>query len=95
MHDADQAIIFSFCAVAKGTCHRAPTKGMNGVVGVEVQLGGKEEEEGQNKKIKSIVDKATGQDAGAHLVSPGEWAFIMMPPGLTIGFILSLCSWQQ
>lgn len=21
---------------------------------------------------------------------PGEWAFIMMPPGLTIGFILSL-----
>lgn len=24
------------------------------------------------------------------MVSPGEWAFIMMPPGLTIGFILSL-----
>lgn len=36
------------------------------------------------------MDKAAGQDAGAHLVSPGEWAFIMMPPGLTIGFILSL-----
>lgn len=42
------------------------------------------------QRIKSIVDKAAGQDAGAHLVSPGEWAFIMMPPGLTIGFILSL-----
>lgn len=36
------------------------------------------------------MDKAAGQDAGAHLVSPCEWAFIMMPPGLTIGFILSL-----
>lgn len=24
------------------------------------------------------------------MVSPREWAFIMMPPGLTIGFILSL-----
>lgn len=33
------------------------------------------------RRIKSISDKATGQDAGAHLVSPGEWAFIMMPPG--------------
>lgn len=33
------------------------------------------------RRIKSIADKATGQDAGAHLVSPGEWAFIMMPPG--------------
>lgn len=33
------------------------------------------------RRIKSIADKAAGQDAGAHLVSPGEWAFIMMPPG--------------
>lgn len=33
------------------------------------------------RRIKSIADKAAGQDAGAHLVSPGEWAFIMMPLG--------------
>lgn len=59
----------------RGTSPRAERRGREKeITGVSAR-----KTKGQ-RRIKSIADKAAGQDAGAHLVSPGEWAFIMMPP---------------
>jgi len=66
--------------------HETDTEGKRGIRGgrrgweKEITGVSARKTKGQ-RRIKSIADKAAGQDAGAHLVSPGEWAFIMMPPG--------------